>query len=116
MTITKSFKNHKIHCTYIKMGTDYNISIFGGDKPHIGAVALGIPRPSLSNPNKISSSVSILTITGHKEDEIARRAAKVLSQKLNVTVVVSCGIHIDNLTFEDLNSITLIVDEILSEF
>lgn len=115
LTLTKKLKNHNINCSAVKMGKDWNISIYGGDLPHIGAIALGIPRPSLEDKNKISSSVSVLTITGHKEDVIVQKVAKVLSTALNSTVVVSCGIHIDNITFDDIQNLNLVIDNLLDE-
>lgn len=101
LQLTKKFKTHNINCSAIKMGTNWNISIYGGDIPHIGAVAIGIPRLSLEDKNKISSSVSVITVTGHKEDAIVQSAAKIISSKLNTTVVVCCGIHIKDITFEE---------------
>ena len=55
MTITKKFKDYDINCTVVQMGKDFNVSIYGGDVAHIGAVALGVPRQSLEDKNKISS-------------------------------------------------------------
>lgn len=115
LKITKKFKTHNINCFAIKMGTDWNLSIYGGDIPHIGAIALGIPRPSLKDKNKISSSVSVLTITGHKEDIIAQKIAKNLSSMLNSTVVVSCGIHIKDITFEEIQQLDTTINHLIDE-
>ena len=115
INLVKNFNRHSINCCAIKMGNDWNISIFGGDISHIGAVAIGIPRPSLEDKNKISSSVSLITVTGHKEDVIVQKCAKELSSKINSTVVVCCGIHIDNITFDEIIALGNIVDEIIHE-
>lgn len=115
MLITKDFNNHKINCHITKMGKDLNISIYGGEKPHIGAIALGIPRPSLDDKTKISSSVSVLTITGHKEDLIVQSTAKKLAKALNTTVVVACGIHIDNITYEEIKTLDNVIDSLINE-
>ena len=115
INLTKKFKTYDINCSAIKMGKDWNISIYGGDIPHIGALALGIPRPSLEDSNKISSSVSVLTITGHKEDVIVQKTAKILSSTLNSTVIVGCGIHIDNITFQDIQSLNVLIDDLINE-
>ncbi|MDV4151132.1 hypothetical protein R0131_09800 [Clostridium sp. AL.422] len=115
LTLTKKFKTHNINCSAVKMGNDWNISIYGGDIPHIGAIALGIPRPSLEDKNKISSSVSVLTITGHKEDVIVQKVAKVLSSALNSTIVVSCGIHFNNITFDDIQDLNVFIDNLIDE-
>ena len=115
MNITNKFKDYDINCSVVQMGKDFNVSIYGGDVAHIGAVALGVPRQSLEDKNKISSSVSLLTVVGHKEDVIVQKCAKVLAAKLNSTVVVCCGIHIDDISFEDIKGLVEVVDEIVNE-
>lgn len=113
--LSKNFKTHIITCTAIKMGTDWSISIYGGDVPHIGAVALGVPRLSLSDKNKVSSSVSLITVTGHKEDTIVQNTAKNVCSKINSTVVVSCGVHIKNITFEEIQDLNNVIDNLINE-
>ncbi len=81
----------------VNMGRDWNVVITGGEIPHLGSVALGVPRPSLQDPERTSATVSVLTLTGHKEDEIARPAAHFLASRLKAPVVVSCGIHNDQI-------------------
>ncbi|MBB6714026.1 hypothetical protein [Clostridium gasigenes] len=113
--LTRIFRNHNINCSAINMGTDWNISIYGGEISHIGAVALGIPRLSLDGSNKISSSVSVLTITGHKEDIIVQNVAKKICSKINSTVVVCCGIHIKDITFDEIENLNYVIDELVEE-
>ncbi|MGL4335558.1 MAG: hypothetical protein ACRCST_01605, partial [Turicibacter sp.] len=72
ISISKSQDYVQIVVEAIEMGNDLNVCIFGGDTPHIGAVALGVARSSLKNPEVFSSTVSVLAITGHKEDELAK--------------------------------------------
>jgi hypothetical protein len=71
------------------------VGIFGGDKPHIGAVAIGIPRPSLKDPSKLSATSSVFTMTSHKDDEIARPASEKIAKELNQTAVVIAGVHVE---------------------
>ncbi len=71
------------------------IAVFGGEKPHVGAIALAIPRPSLRQPQKISATTSTLTLTGHKDDEIAKPAAELAAKKLKVPAVAVAGVHVD---------------------
>lgn len=93
---------YTVEATAIKCGKDYNICIGGGDTYHIGAVALGIPRPSLADAERVSASASVLCVTSHKEDEVARTAALRMATLLNTRVVVTCGLHIDNASSEDI--------------
>ncbi|MGI6105947.1 MAG: hypothetical protein ACOYD7_07175 [Raoultibacter sp.] len=94
-------------------GDDWSISIGGGTKSHIGAVAIGLPRPSLADARTTSSSISSICVPGHKDDEVARNAALRLSSTLNCVVVVSCGIHVDNASNEDIKRIMTNYDELI---
>jgi len=80
------------------------MNIVGGES-HIGAVVLAIPRPSLKNKNIISSTSSVLTLLGHKDDIIAKPVAEYLAQHLNVPAVVITGIHIENANEEEIKQI-----------
>lgn len=83
-------------------GPDISVCFFGGTHPHIGASALGLPRYSLRNPAEPSASVSVFTVTGHKEDSLVNRAARRLSTLFRCRVSVQAGLHIDNAAPEDL--------------
>lgn len=87
------------------IGADILVAIWGGGKPHIGAVAAAQSRPSLKDPNMTSSSSSVLCYLGHKEDEHAKSAAEQLSAAFDTKVVVTAGIHWDNLSEEAIMKI-----------
>ena len=53
-------------------GGDICLNIGGGTLPHIGAVAVAEPRPSLRMDGSNSASCSVLCILGHKDDVLAR--------------------------------------------
>ncbi len=93
----------KLNMKAILVGEDLCVIISGGDKPHIGCVTLSVSRPSLSDTNVISSTTSILNLIGHKDDEVAKFVSNELSSKLNKTVVVTCGIHINCITQEEIH-------------
>jgi hypothetical protein len=92
----------KINLMVIPMGDDLCITITGGDKSHIGCVTLSIPRPGLADPGVTRATTSTLNITGHKDDEAARYVSHLLSSHLNKNVVVICGIHVNNITTEEI--------------
>jgi hypothetical protein len=99
------------------IGSDLLIAIWGGEKPHIGAVAVAQPRPSLKDPAVTSSSASVICLLGHKEDELAKAAAEILAAALKTQVVVTAGIHWDNLAPEAIQCVVrnseILVDKIL---
>ena len=81
----------------VKIGNDYLVYVWGGEAPHIGAVAAAQPPPSLMDPAQTSASSSVLTYLGHKEDIVAKQVAEDLSSALDENVVVTAGIHWDNI-------------------
>lgn len=83
-------------------GEDLLIAITGGDTPHIGAVALAVPRASLADSEKKSSSASVLCRVNHKEDEWARWLALEISRTTNRCAVITIGIHIDHISSEQM--------------
>ncbi len=70
------------------------VNLVGGDVPHIGAVAISIPRPSLATPRRQSATTSVFAVVGHKEDELARPIATDLATALGRTTVVVAGVHV----------------------
>ena len=94
------------------VGDDLCVIISGGDIPHIGCVTLSVPRPSLSNKNEISATTSILNLIGHKDDEAAKYVSQTLSSRLNKHVVVTCGIHVDDITTEEIDIAICILKEL----
>ena len=93
---------YSLWASAISCGSDLSITVCGGSAPHIGAVAMGIPRPSLRQPDKTSASVSVLCVTGHKDDEFARLAAQQIASRQRCVVSVNVGIHIDDANESDI--------------
>ncbi len=80
-----------------RIGTDLLVAIWGGEMPHIGAVAVAQPRPSLRDPNVLSATASVICLPAHKEYEIAKTVAETLAAAFNTQVVVTAGIHWDDI-------------------
>jgi hypothetical protein len=101
------------------IGRDILVAIWGGEKPHIGAVAAAQPRPSLKDPHVTSSTASVICYLGHKEDELAKAAAEILAAAFNTNVVVTAGIHWDNISKEGIRSIQknseILVDSVVGK-
>lgn len=94
-----------IEAAVLRIGDDYLVAIWGGEKPHIGAVAAAQPRPSLHSPETTSATASVICFPGHKELEIARVASEKLSAALGASVVVTAGIHWDNISKEGIGKV-----------
>ena len=88
-----------------QIGSDLLVAIWGGEKPHIGAVAAALPRPSLKDPAVTSATASVICFPSHKEDELAKRAAEALAAQFECRTVVTAGIHWDNLPAEGIRQV-----------
>ena len=108
-------EKYKIEAILIDSGRDLTLWIGGGTSPHVGAIALGIPRPSLEDPDITSASVSVLCLTGHKEDDWARKLAHHLAKEFNKPIVVTLGIHIDNITQVEMELIRESFDNLVEQ-
>ncbi len=119
MSLRFTADNHRIPLVLeaCRLGDDLNISLSGGDRGHIGAVALAQARPGLADPALTRASTSVITLCGHKEDLIAREIAERVAVEINGVVSVSCGIHVDNATRDQIESIIvssrLLTDQLL---
>jgi len=88
-----------------ELGEDLLVSMWGGTRPHIGAVGIAVPRPSLADASRGSATSSNFTFTGHKEDRLVKEASEILAAGLRKNVVVTAGIHWDDLRPKDLSAI-----------
>lgn len=99
----------------VPMGRDLTVALSGGDHPHIGAVALSQPRASLAPGGPRSASTSVLTLLGHKEDDLARNLAARLAAALDTTVCVTCGIHLDQVLPEELVDVAALAEGLATD-
>lgn len=89
-----------------RIGTQgINIELTGGDRPHIGAVAVAQTRSSLKNADETSASTSVITCVGHLEDDLAREMAKRIAKRLKRDTVVVCGIHLDKISDSEIEEV-----------
>ena len=95
------------------IGVDLVVSIWGGERPHVGAVALAEPRPSLKDAETTSATASVLCVVGHKEDAVVKTASEFLSAALSARVVVTAGMHWENLDAEGIRTVVRRVDSLV---
>ncbi|MDE5931801.1 MAG: hypothetical protein K2H40_04870 [Lachnospiraceae bacterium] len=87
------------------LGDDILITVKGGDKPHIGTVVLAVSRPSLTGDGSVSTTSSVLNVTGHKDEVICRILAEKASKKYGVTAACVGGFHIDDINAEQIEEV-----------
>ncbi len=96
----------KVQAVILDVEASTLIWVLGGDKPHIGAVAVAQARPSLTGKG-ISCNISLISLLGHKEEELAVELAKIAFSKLKKDLAVAVGLHVDNATKEDIEALKL---------
>ncbi len=95
----------KLRMTAQHLGDDLSVTLSGGDRPHIGAVALAGPR----------ASSSALALPQHREGELARTIASALAAEFNVAVAVTCGVHLDEILPEEIRDVLEMAEELTRE-
>lgn len=103
--ITEGKDKYEVKLTAVSSGKELTVVISGGEKPHIGAIAISIPRPSLEDSNKMSASTSVFTLVGHKEDELSKQMAENITKLTEKVTVMIMGLHIDKATPQDIKSL-----------
>lgn len=78
------------------------LQVLGGEKPHVGAVALAVPHQSLADPGRISASTAVIPRVAHKDDQVAKPLAEWLAVSLEMPVAVIAGLHISGANQEDI--------------
>jgi len=90
--------------TWQYWGDDLHVHIAGG-RHHIGAVALAGRDPSGQ------AYLHALAVPPHKEDQMVLRAARALHEALGVTVCVTGGVHLGDITWEEISTVLQNADE-----
>ena len=112
ITLTATRGRVRLRLTALPMGQDLCVTLTGGDRAHLGAVALAHPRPSLAAPGRVGATTSVLALSGHKEDDLARTLASRLAIALEVTVCVACGIHVEHIQETELQDVQALADQL----
>jgi hypothetical protein len=97
--LTKGEGRARVDVTVNSMGSDLVVRIYNQDA-HIGAVSVGD-----YDYEHERASVSLITRLGHKDDALAKEAAYLLSKSLRRPVCVIAGVHVDNITGEEIDKI-----------
>jgi gallate decarboxylase subunit D len=104
-TLSERKAGLEITAVVYELDTDCLVILFGGSRPHIGAVGMGQVRPSLKDPEQLAASSSVFTYTGHKEDMVAKALSEGLTRRMGRNTVVVAGIHWDGLTPEKIDGV-----------
>ena len=98
--LTKGEGRTRVNLLASDMGNDLVVSIYN-ENAHIGAVAVG----EYDHEHQ-RASVSVITRLGHKDDAIVQKAAHLITKSIGKPVCVIAGIHLDNITQEEVDKIS----------
>ncbi|HWQ44419.1 MAG TPA: hypothetical protein VN373_01995 [Methanosarcina barkeri] len=93
-----------------EIGEDYLLTLTGG-REHVGAVAIG-----LFDEKSQRTSSSVITMPGHREEQLALNGARQVSRATGKTSVFIAGIHQDNISPEEIRGIVSAAGEMVESF
>ena len=93
--ITSGEGRYKVWMEKQFIGKDIVLSVGGGEKPHIGGIVICEPE----------KEPKVVILGSHMDDIILKPIAKKTCDKYKTTVVAIGGIHIDNATKKEINTI-----------
>ena len=96
------------------IGKSLSVMIYGGDVPHVGAVSVAYPSKSQFR-DASTVTVSTLSLPGHKDFVVSGPLAERLAKALDTPVVVTVGVHIDNASSQDLETVVAEIESMADE-
>ena len=104
--VSESSGRFRVTARILELGPDCLVTVWGGTRPHVGAVGMAQFRPSLWDPEEPAATSSVFTFVGHKEDVVAKSMSEELAKRLRRNTVVVAGMHWDGLAERDIGTVT----------
>lgn len=92
------------------MGTNLVVCIYN-DNAHLGAAAVGE-----YDHEEGRASSSVITLRGHRDDEVAKKQAHIIARHTQKPACVIAGIHLDDITQDEIAKILDEVDKMVLRF
>ena len=99
VTLSKGEGRTRVSLSVQSIGNDLVVYLFN-EQAHLGAVAMA----DYSHEEE-RASTSIITRLGHKDDVVASNVARKLCKSLKEPVCAIAGIHLDDITEEEIAEI-----------
>ncbi len=93
-----------------QVGNDHVLTLTGGEG-HVGAVAVG-----LFDEKSARASASVITLPGHRDEGIALDGARRVSEVTKAATVFIVGIHLDNITKDEIDKIIVASKQMTDKF
>ena len=107
--ITKGEGRTRVSLWAQGFGGELVVSIYN-ENAHIGAVAVGE-----YDHGENRTSTSVITRLGHKDDVIAQKAAYLISKHMKRPSCVIAGVHLDNITEEEIQKLLENADSLVKD-
>lgn len=101
----RQFRGKTITAELTVTDSGVQIGLFGGDKPHIGAV--GIVDPA--------GKITVTQFEEHREGILCQQWCKALANAGCTPAAVSAGIHYDNASKDEIRQVVRLCGELLEE-
>ena len=102
--ITSGNGKYTVTLEEIDIGSNKLFILKGGEKPHIGGIAICQP----------DEKPKIISLENHKDHKVLLPIAEKGCKKFGVTTVATGGIHIDNASKEEIDIILKNCEELIS--
>ncbi len=100
----------KVYLTAWRAGDDLVVYLYNKNI-HLGAVAVGEYDHEAGRAYS-----SVITLRGHRDDEVAKKQAHIIATHTRKSVCVIAGIHLDNITEEEIAEILRNCDAVVQNF
>ena len=101
--VTRNLYDYSIDAEIICTGSGINITLTGGERPHIGAITIIAPDGKMETK----------AFPTHRESVISEEWAKSIYDATGQPVVVAAGIHYEGATQEMISAVVNITKEML---
>lgn len=101
----RQFRAKPIRAEMTVTDSGVQVGLFGGDKPHIGAV--GIVDPA--------RKVTVTQFEDHREGILCQQWCEAFAKAGYIPAVVSAGVHYDNASKEEIRQVVRLCGELLEE-
>lgn len=105
LNITKSNDRFSIQLQATYIGNDLLVLLYGGDQSHIGGISYG-------GIHDICETKSFLN---HKDYLLTEMFSNKIKPVFSHHFVICAGIHLDNITSDEISQILLLSNELLNE-
>jgi hypothetical protein len=80
------------------------LQLFGGTHEHVGSVSVSVAAATSRDSGRKRATSSIINLPPHKDELVARPVAERLALLFDTPVVCIAGLHIDNATQEEIDT------------